>query len=116
MERHIKKKKSKLQHNEQCDTFFFKGMCTNAQKRSWRKHIKPWTVVSSGGLGEVDKRKELITFYLLGSVGMFYKENISTSYKSVSFSYTVETVETIKRSVVARVWWEGKLNKEISGF
>ena len=47
---------------------------------------------------------------------MFYKENISTSYKSVSFSYTVETVETKKRSVVARVWWEGKVNKEISGF
>ena len=24
MERHIEKKNSKLQHNEQCDTFFFK--------------------------------------------------------------------------------------------
>ena len=25
MERHIGKKESKLQHNEQCDTFFLKG-------------------------------------------------------------------------------------------
>lgn len=35
-------------------------MWTNAQKRSRRKRIKPRTVVSSGGLGEVDKRKKLL--------------------------------------------------------
>lgn len=49
-------------------------MWTNAQKRSRRKRIKPWTVVSSGGLGEVDKRKKLFLLSIYWVVlGCFMK-------------------------------------------
>lgn len=58
-------------------------MWTNAQKRSRRKRIKPWTVVSSGGLGEVDKRKKVFfTFYLLGCVGGVLQREYTYFYKS----------------------------------
>ena len=105
--------KSKLQHNGQCDTVFFKErfmrmcryVCISAQKRSWRKHINPWTVVSSGGCGvgleEWGQRERVfVTSHLCNCVPrMWYNENVATSDESGER----QTVETAKRSVAARV-------------
>jgi len=87
-------------------------MCTNAQKRSWRKHSKPWTAVSSGELEEVDKRKKLLLLSIYWVVLGCFTKRIYLLLTRVEN----KKLETIKRSVVARVWWEGKWNKGIAEF
>lgn len=85
-------------------------MWTNAQKRSRRKRIKPRTVVSSGGLGEVDKRKKLLLLSIYWVVLGCFTKRIYLLLRRVEN----KKLETIERSVVARVWWEGKRNKGIA--
>ena len=85
-------------------------MWTNAQKRSRRKRIKPRTVVSSGGLGEVDKRKKLLLLSIYWVVLGCFTKRIYLLLRRVEN----KKLETIERSVVARVWWEGKRTQGIA--
>lgn len=68
--------------------------------------------VSSGELEEVDKRKKLLLLSIYWVVLGCFTKRIYLLLTRVEN----KKLETIKRSVVARVWWEGKWNKGIAEF
>lgn len=93
--------------------FFFKEMyvyqCTEKVLEETQQTM---AAVSSGELEEVDKRKKLLLLSIYWVVLGCFTKRIYLLLTRVEN----KKLETIKRSVVARVWWEGKWNKGIAEF